>query len=74
MLYVCPECGDIDCGAVTANIQDLGDRIVWKDFGYETGGGLTEEYLEIQPAAFERQGYFQAFLNCRNQLAHSNIN
>ena len=61
MLYVCPECGDIDCGAITAKVLDLGDRIVWKDFGYETGyGGVTEEY-GIDPIEFERQNYFQAF-------------
>lgn len=62
MLYVCPECADIDCGAITANIKDLGDKIVWKEFGYETGyGGVTEEYLNIDPIEFERQNYFKAF-------------
>ncbi|HET9430258.1 MAG TPA: hypothetical protein VFO70_03730 [Chitinophagaceae bacterium] len=61
MLYVCPECGDIDCGAITANVVDQGDRIVWKDFGYETGyGGVTENY-DIEPIEFERQNYFKAF-------------
>ena len=62
MIYVCPECGDIDCGSITASIQDLGDRIVWRDFGYETDyGGLKEEYNDIKPVEFERQSYFQAF-------------
>ena len=62
MLYVCPECGDIDCGATTAVIRDLGDRIVWKDFGNETGyGGVDERYFNIEPIVFERQSYFQAF-------------
>jgi len=62
MLYVCPECADIDCGAITANIKDLGNKIVWKDFGYETGyGGVTGEYLNIDPIEFERQNYFKAF-------------
>jgi hypothetical protein len=28
MIYVCPECGDIDCGAVTAVILDQGSKIV----------------------------------------------
>lgn len=61
-IYICPECGDIDCGAITATIQDLGDRIVWKDFGYETDyGGLSETYPQIAPIEFDRQSYFQAF-------------
>lgn len=33
-LYVCPECGDIDCGAITATVVDAGDQIQWKDFGF----------------------------------------
>jgi hypothetical protein len=62
MLYVCPECGDIDCGAITATIADLGDRIVWRSFGYETGyGGITEEYANIEPIQIDRQSYFEAF-------------
>ncbi len=61
-IYVCPECGDSDCGAVTAKVFDRGDRIVWQDFGYETGyGGLTERYTNIQPIEFERNEYFKAF-------------
>ncbi len=66
MLYVCPECSDIDCGAITANVLDLGDRIVWKDFGYETSyGGVTEEYSNIDPIEIDRQSYFQAFSKLR---------
>lgn len=62
MLYVCPECGDIGCGAITALIQDLGDRIIWKDFGYETDSGeVMEKYSDIPQVEFERQSYFQAF-------------
>ena len=62
MLYVCPECGDIDCGAATAIIKDYGERIIWKDFGYETGyNGVSETYPLIAPIEFERQNYFQAF-------------
>ena len=62
MIYVCPECGDINCGSITARIEDLGDRIVWKDFGYETDyGGVTKEYSDIEPIEFERQSYFSEF-------------
>ena len=62
MIYVCPECGDIDCGAITATIKDFGDRIIWSDFGYETDyGGLTENYDQVKPIEFERASYFAAF-------------
>jgi len=62
MIYVCPECGDIDCGAITATIKDFGDRIIWSAFGYETDyGGLTETYEQIEPIEFDRASYFSAF-------------
>lgn len=62
MIYVCPECGDIDCGAITANIRDHGNKIIWSDFGYENSyGGLIETYDQIEPIEFDRTGYFSAF-------------
>lgn len=62
MIYVCPDCGDIGCGAITAAILDLGTKIVWRDFAYESGDdGLPDEYLNIEPIEFERQNYFSAF-------------
>ncbi|MCM5530635.1 hypothetical protein [Parasegetibacter sp. NRK P23] len=62
MIYVCPECGDIECGAITATIKDFEGKIVLGDFGYETGyAGLTEIYDQIEPIEFERASYFAAF-------------
>jgi len=61
MLYVCPECGDIECGAITAIVLDWGNRIIWKEFGYETAKGISELYSTIQPIEFSRQEYFNAF-------------
>jgi hypothetical protein len=62
MIYVCPECGDIDCGAITAVILDHGFKIVWKDFGYETGyRGVTEQFSNIDPIEFDRQSYFSPY-------------
>jgi hypothetical protein len=60
MLYVCPECGDIGCGAVTFSIKDLGDQIQWSDFGSES------DFEDIEPInfaalIFDRQQYFKAF-------------
>ena len=70
MLYVCPECGDLDCGAITATILDLGDRIVWTDFGYETGyGGLVGDYITIKPIEFRRQQYVQTLSRLGVRLA-----
>ena len=35
MIYVCPECGDIGCGAITLTIAKHEDYFIWKDFCYE---------------------------------------
>lgn len=62
MLYVCPECGDIDCGAITAIIKDYDDRIIWTEFGFETEyNGLTEKYDPVKQIEFKRAEYFDAF-------------
>lgn len=62
MIYVCPQCGDIGCGAITATIKDFGNRIIWKDFGYENSyDGLSEKYESISPIEFSRASYFAAF-------------
>jgi hypothetical protein len=34
-LYVCPECGDLSCGAITVRIQRNGNVVTWGDFWYE---------------------------------------
>jgi hypothetical protein len=35
-LYVCAECGDLGCGAVTLFVQGGAGVIVWKDFGIQS--------------------------------------
>jgi hypothetical protein len=34
-MYVCAECGDLGCGAVTAAVEVGDDKVVWRDFGYQ---------------------------------------
>lgn len=35
-LYVCGECGDLACGAVTVRIERVGDAFAWSDFTAES--------------------------------------
>ena len=37
LLYVCPECADIGCGAYGCKITKSGESYVWSDFAYENG-------------------------------------
>lgn len=62
-LYVCPECGDLGCGAVSLVVERAGDKIIWRDFGYENdyeGIVHAEEFEEVGPFTFDRAAYGQA--------------
>ncbi|MFE2534183.1 oxidoreductase [Streptomyces sp. NPDC059371] len=47
VIYGCPECESVECGAVTAVIESDGDDYVWRDFAWQTG----------ERADLERNGY-----------------
>ena len=61
-LYVCAECGELECGAVTAVIERQGDKIIWRDFGFQSNAN------EVTPIrgygdltfAFDPTQYYQA--------------
>lgn len=52
-LFVCAECGDLGCGAVTLVVARQSESIVWKDFGFENN---YEEIVEV--TGYERFGPF----------------
>ncbi|MGW4488073.1 hypothetical protein ACWEOE_30030 [Amycolatopsis sp. NPDC004368] len=59
-LYVCPECGDLGCGAVTAVIERTADEVVWRDFGRQTDydpAVFFERYTGLGPFRFDRAQY-----------------
>ena len=62
MLYVCPQCGDISCGAITVRVEQDQSFIVWKDFGYEHDWEENlhlGRFTSIGPFYFERDAYSQ---------------
>ena len=62
-LYVCPECGDIGCGAVSLIVERVEDKIIWRDFGYENNYEEilhTEGYEDVGPFVFSRAEYEEA--------------
>jgi hypothetical protein len=59
-IYVCAECGDLGCGAVSAVIEEKGNQIIWHDFGYENNyedDVDLDNYRDIGPFAFDRDDY-----------------
>ncbi|UPT63301.1 MAG: hypothetical protein M0D54_01660 [Hyphomonadaceae bacterium JAD_PAG50586_4] len=63
-LYVCPECGDLGCGALTCEAKRVGDKVVWCNFGSETG--IAEypsdfaSYADVGPFEFDGHQYAEA--------------
>lgn len=59
-LYVCPECGDLGCGAITIRIEGTSGEIVWRDFGYENNYEAhveREPFAPLGPYRFDRVDY-----------------
>ncbi|UGY95288.1 oxidoreductase [Streptomyces gobiensis] len=66
VIYGCPECEGLDCGAVTAVIERKGERgapdeaIVWRDFAWQTGEAADlarDGYPGIGPFHFRAEEY-----------------
>ncbi len=59
-LYVCPECGDLGCGAVSVVIEAAGDHINWRDFGFENNYEdevISSAYTGVGPLVFNKSQY-----------------
>lgn len=65
--YVCPECGDIGCGAITAKIEVKDNMITWKDFAYENDTDEPDltDYKEIGPFNFNKHEYLKTLEEIR---------
>ncbi|MFI7402143.1 oxidoreductase [Streptomyces sp. NPDC049541] len=63
VIYGCPECADLACGAVTAIIERDGEDYIWRDFAWQTDEHADLElngYHGIGPFRFQGAEYRQA--------------
>jgi len=70
-LFICSECGDIGCGAVTAFIVRDGQSVVWRDFGYENDYEeemRLDKYKQVGPYIFDWKEYESALLQAIDYL------
>jgi hypothetical protein len=70
-LFICSECGDPGCGAITALVVREGDAVVWADFGFEnTYEEKIErtEYMGVGPFKFDAVSYESALLHAIDAL------
>jgi hypothetical protein len=70
-LFICAECGDLGCGAVSVLVERLDDTITWRDFGYEKNWEeklWTENYEDMGPFTFRSSEYYQVLNDVISQL------
>jgi hypothetical protein len=71
MVFVCAECGDIGCGATTIDIREMGNEIIWSDFGdennYESEVNFFN-YTNLGPFKFEKTEYIRTFNELLNTI------
>lgn len=69
-LYVCPECGDIGCGAITAVIEHGAETVIWRDFAYQVAFDRLDPgdlLADLDPIVFERAAYLEALAGVRDR-------
>jgi hypothetical protein len=68
-IYVCPECGDLLCGAITAVIDRNGVNVVWRDLAWSTVDfpDFVREHSPLRsgwpPLRFNATQYFNAIVS-----------
>ena len=73
VVYGCPECEDLACGAVTAVIRKDGDDYIWRDFAWQTDEHADLElngYHGIGPFRFRGTEYRAALASLLDGTAH----
>lgn len=58
-IFICPECGDLGCGAITVVVERHRDTVIWRDFGWDVNYDTGEDHirLQIDPLVFDRAQY-----------------
>ncbi|WP_137120625.1 hypothetical protein [Segeticoccus rhizosphaerae] len=66
-LYVCPECGDLGCGAITTRLSLEPETVSWRTIGIQTGNedevhplGGPNDFPEV---TFKRDGHEQVLVH-----------
>jgi hypothetical protein len=54
VVYGCPECEDLACGAVTAVIRRDGEDVIWRDFAWQ-----TDEHADLELNGYQGIGPFR---------------
>jgi hypothetical protein len=62
LLYVCPECGDVACGAYSVLVRRERESYVWESFAYQTSECDLKAIATLGPFVFDAAVYKAAVL------------
>ena len=57
LIYVCPECADVGCGAYGCKISKEGRFYIWESFAYENGYEAPQVIVGVGPFLFDISEY-----------------
>lgn len=60
LLYLCPACGEFECGSVTASVAQNDELVIWRDFAYTHDRETVGDIYKAAPIVFERPAYKQS--------------
>ena len=60
LIYICPECGDIGCGAYSVRISASDSTYIWESFAYENGYEEPRAIEGVGPFKFDKHLYESA--------------
>lgn len=68
MLFVCAECGDIGCGAITVEIEKKSNSYVWKNFARENDSFelLPSDFIDFPSLEFDKISYENELKKLKN--------
>lgn len=58
-IFVCPECGDLGCGAITVEVDRGPEAVIWRNFGWDVNYETGEDDIrfDLDPLVFDRGQY-----------------
>lgn len=60
-IFICPACGDLGCGAITAQVEWTAETVTWRNFGWDVNDVIDEDDDDLRLPApelvFDRREY-----------------
>ena len=75
MIFVCRDCGDIGCGAITAKIDETDNKIIWSNYKWENDyeESYESDFIDFPSLEFDKVEYINALETVRKNCLQQSI-